>query len=92
MCVCLECLCVQLPYRDEALDERLKLMQEVVTSLRGMKADYLPNSARPEGEEGVVSWVYMCMCVCVCLCVHIHTYTHTHLNSTFLNASFSLSL
>lgn len=23
-----------------------------MTSLRGMKADYLPNNARPEGEEG----------------------------------------
>jgi len=28
-------------------------MQEVVTSLRGMKADYLPNNARPEGEQCV---------------------------------------
>ena len=53
----------QLPYRDEALDERLKLMQEVVTSLRGMKADYLPNNAKPEGEQNAHMDI-QCACTC----------------------------
>ena len=57
--------CDQLPYRDEALDERLKLMQEVVTSLRGMKADYLPNSAKPEGEQNAHMDIS-----CACTCTH----------------------
>ena len=41
----------QLPFRDEALDRRLKLMQEVVRTIRSMRQDYLPPKARPEGEE-----------------------------------------
>ena len=39
----------QLPFCDEALDERLKLMQEVVKTIRIMKADYLSNNTSPEG-------------------------------------------
>lgn len=38
----------QLPFRDEALDRRLKLMQEVVRTIRSMRQDFLPPKARPE--------------------------------------------
>ena len=54
----------QLPYHDEALDSRLKLMQEVVRTIRSMRQDYLPPKARP---EGVLSFLSMCkQCICVC--------------------------
>ena len=40
---------LKLPFHDKTLDDRVKLMQEVVRTLRVMKQDYLPPKARPEG-------------------------------------------
>jgi len=41
---------LQLPFHDEALDSRLKLMQDMVRTIRSMKLDYLPAKVKPEGE------------------------------------------
>ena len=43
---------LQLAFQDEALDGKMKLVQEVVRTVRSMRQDYLPPKARPEGKEG----------------------------------------
>lgn len=39
----------QLPWRDEAGEEQMKLIQDVVRIIRSSKQDYLPPKAKPEG-------------------------------------------
>jgi len=41
---------LQLAFHNEALDSRLKLMQDVVRTIRSMKLDYLPTKMKPEGD------------------------------------------
>ena len=40
----------QLGHRDQALEEKVKLVQEVVRTIRSLKQDYLPAKAKPEGK------------------------------------------
>ena len=41
----------QLPFRNDTLDSQVKLMQEVVRTIRSMRQDYLPPKARPDGKR-----------------------------------------
>ena len=43
--------------RDEELDSKVKLMQEVVRTVRSLRQDYLPPKARPEGACGAAGWI-----------------------------------
>lgn len=43
------CFILQGSLRDEVLDGRVKLMQDVVKTIRSMKQDYLPPKAKPDG-------------------------------------------
>ena len=40
---------LQLSFREEALEVKVKLMQEVVRTIRSMRQDYLPPKVKPEG-------------------------------------------
>ena len=40
---------LQLNFREEALEVKVKLMQEVVRTIRSMRQDYLPPKVKPEG-------------------------------------------
>ena len=42
---------LQLNFREEALEVKVKLMQEVVRTIRSMRQDYLPPKVKPEGTS-----------------------------------------
>lgn len=42
---------LQLNFREEALEVKVKLMQEVVRTIRSLKQDYLPPKVKPEGKS-----------------------------------------
>jgi len=42
---------LQLNFREEALEVKVKLMQEVVRTIRSLKQDYLPPKVKPEGTS-----------------------------------------
>ena len=42
---------LQLNFHEEALEVKVKLMQEVVRTIRSLKQDYLPPKVKPEGTS-----------------------------------------